>query len=156
MPDIFGDIDGYISMAPGQSIRRKLDDSAFEAYDPPSVSAYSQSSATRSLNSAFVPSSTRNVLASYSVDIAATLSLSGGQSGTVFLEISANGTTGWTTIAQFTNANAGSLTIGLNVTQTNTAMLAGTIPAGYSARLRTANNTGTPTFTYRCGQETTI
>src|SRR5262249_52878473 len=44
----------------------------------------------RSLNTAFQPSVTKDTMVSYSVDIACTLSLSGGQTGTVFLEICPN------------------------------------------------------------------
>lgn len=119
------------------------------------VPAYAQASQTRALNTPFTPHATRPTLGVYSVDIAATLSLSGGQSGTVFLETSPTGSA-WTTQAEFTNGNAGALTVGLNITQTNTAVLTCTIPPGYQARLRTANNTGAPTFTYRRGQESQL
>lgn len=115
-------------------------------------------SASRSLNSAFQISSTRDSLVGYSVDIATTISLTTGQSGTVFLEYADQSgfTTGVTEVARFVNGNAGTLTLGLNLTQTNTAQLGGMIPAGKYARLRTANNTGTPTFTYRSGQEVLV
>lgn len=121
----------------------------------PTLPAYAQSSVARSLNSVFIPSATRNTLVNYSVDISATLSLAAGQTGTVFLEISADGSTGWTEISRFSNGNTGTLTIGLNITQTATGTLTGTVPAGYSVRLRTASS-GTPTYTYRSGQETLI
>lgn len=117
-----------------------------------------QTTATRTLNSAFQVNSSRNSMVNYSVDIAATISLTTGQSGTVFLEIASDSgfTTNVQTISQFTNGNAGSLTIGLNLTQTNTGCLTGFVPSGYYCRLRTANNTGTPTFTYKIGQEVLI
>jgi len=119
----------------------------------PTLPSYGQSAVTRSFNTVFVPSSTRNVVVSYSVEIAATISLTAGQTGTVFLEISADGSTGWTEISRATNGNTGTLTIGLNLTQTATNPVVGTVPAGYSVRLRT---TGTATITYRAGQETLI
>lgn len=151
----FGDITALIPMTAGQSIRRSTDDTLFEGYDPAVALTFSQSAVGRSLNSVFVPSSTRDMAVNYSVDVAATLSLTTGQSGTVFLEMSADGSTGWTELARFTNGNSGSLTIGLNLTQTVTGNLGAVIPAGYSVRLRTANNTGSPTFTYRSGSEAT-
>lgn len=121
----------------------------------PTINTRSQSSASRTLNSAFQISSTRDTLANYSVDIATTLSLTTGQSGTVFLEIASD--SGFTTnvqeLARFVNGNTGTLTIGLSLSQNVTGTLSGYIPAAYYARLRTANNTGTPTFTYRSGQE---
>lgn len=119
---------------------------------PPSRS---QSSASRSLNTIFQVSSTRDCLVNYSVDIATTLSLTTGQSGTVFLEIASD--SGFTTnvqeLARFVNGNTGTLTIGLSLTQNVTGTLTGYVPTAYYSRLRTANNTGTPTFTYRSGQE---
>lgn len=124
----------------------------------PYLSMSSQSSSTRSLNTAFQVSTTSPAQATYTVDIASALSLSGGQSGTVVLEIASNSgfTTNVQTLSQFTNANAGTLTIGLNITQTNTAVLTGFIPTGYFVRLRTVNNTGSPTFTYKAGQEVVL
>lgn len=110
---------------------------------------------SRSLNSAFQPSSTKDVLASYTVDVACTISLVTGQAGTVTLEyaddsgISSNVVTVQTAV----NGNTGSLTIGLNLTQTATCTLSGMIPAGKYVRIRTANTTGTPTFTARAMQE---
>lgn len=122
---------------------------------PASPSARSQSSASRSLNSVFQVSASRDCLANYSVDIATSLTLITGQSGTVFLEIASD--SGFTSnvqeLARFVNGNTGTLTIGLSLSQNVTGTLSGYIPTGYYARLRTANNTGTPTFTYRSGQE---
>lgn len=115
----------------------------------------SQSSTNRSLNSSFQPSSTRDSLVNYSVEVSTSLSLTGGAQGTVFLEIASD--SGFTTnvqeVGRFTNANTGTLTVGLALTQTVTANLTGYIPAAYYVRLRTVNTTGTPTFTYRSGQE---
>lgn len=114
-----------------------------------------QSSASRSLNSAFQISSTRDSLVNYSIDIACTLSLTTGQTGTVFLEIASD--SGFTTnvqeLGRSVNGNTGTLTLGLNLTQNATSTLSGYVPAGYYCRIRTANTVGTPTFNYRSGQE---
>lgn len=112
-------------------------------------------SPTRSLNSAFQISIAHNATVSYSIDIAATLSLTTGQVGTVILEYADNSgiSTNVVEIGRFVNGNAGSLAIGLNLTQTQTANINGIIPAGKYVRIRTVNTTGTPTFTYRSGQE---
>lgn len=120
--------------------------------------AKTQASASRTLNTVFQISSSQESFVTYSVDIAATISLTTGQSGTAILEIASNSgfTTNVQTLAQFTNGNAGTLTDGLNLTQTNTACLTGYVPAGYYCRIRTVNNTGTPTFTYKSGQEVFI
>lgn len=115
-----------------------------------------QSSVSHSLNSAFQVSSTKNSTVNYSVDIATSLSLSGGAVGTVFLEICASSgfSSGVQEVGRYVNGQTGTLTLGLSLSQTGTANLSGFVPAGYYVRLRTANTTGTPTFTYRSGQET--
>ncbi len=113
---------------------------------------------TRPLNTAFQISTTRDAVVSYSVDIACTLSILGGQLGTVVLEYADNAgiTTNVVTVSDGVNGNTGALTIGLNLTQTFTLALSGLVPAGKYVRLRTANTTGTPTFTYRRAQEVLV
>lgn len=117
--------------------------------------ARTQSFPARSLNTSFQASTTRDSLVNYSVDIACTLSLTGGATGTVFLEIADN--TGFTVnvqeLGRAVNGNTGTLTVGLNITQNVTAGVGGYVPAGKFVRLRTANTAGTPTFNYRSGQE---
>lgn len=117
-----------------------------------------QASSTRTLNSAFQISTTRDALATYSVQIATTISLTTGETGTVFLEISPTSTfaTGVQELGRFVNGNSGTLTLGLNLTQTMAEPLMGYVPSGYWVRLRTANTVGTPTFTYQSGQETIL
>jgi hypothetical protein len=121
----------------------------------PTVTSMSFATSSRSLNSAFQVSSTRASYVNYSVDIATTVSLSGGQVGTVYLEYADDSgfTTNVTEIGRFVNGQTGTLVVGLTLNQTNTAQVQGMIPAGKYVRLRTQNNTGTPTFTYRSGQE---
>lgn len=110
---------------------------------------------TRSLNSAFQISSTRNARVSYAVQIAANLSLSGGQMGTVVLEYADDSgiTTNVVTVQTLANGNTGTLTIGLNTVQTVIISLSGDIPAGKYVRIRTVNTTGSPTFTFVSAQE---
>lgn len=117
--------------------------------------ARSQSSASRTLNSAFQVSTTRDAMVSYSVEIGAAASLTGGQTGTVFLEIANDAafTSGVQEIARFVNGNSVSLAIAITVNQNICGVLAGYVPAGKYARLRTANTAGTPSFNYRSGQE---
>lgn len=122
---------------------------------PGTVLPMSFATPTRSLNSAFQVSSTRAAMVSYTVDIASTLSLTSGQTGTVTLQYADDSgfTTNVKTVQSSANGNTGSLTIGLGLTQTATASLTGIIPAGKYVRLVTANTTGTPTFTMRTAQE---
>lgn len=117
--------------------------------------ALSVGAATRSLNTAYQISSTKNSLVNYSVDIATTVNLTGGAVGTVYLEYADDSgfTTNVVEVGRFVNGQTGTLVVGLTLNQTNTGTLSGIIPAGKYARIRTANTTGTPTFTYRSGQE---
>ena len=117
--------------------------------------ARSFSSPTRSLNSCFQISSTRDAFVSYAVDIAATISLTTGQTGTETLQYSDDSgcSTNTITVNSTTNGNTGALTIGLNLTQTATGTISGIIPAGKWVKILTANTTGTPTFTFRSAQE---
>src|SRR5215510_1217042 len=95
----------------------------------------------RTLNTAFQPSATKDAMVSYSVDIACTLSLTTGATGTVFLEICPNSafSANVQELGRFVNGNTGTLTLGLNLTQNVTGCVSGFVPAGYYVRLRTAN-----------------
>lgn len=119
-------------------------------------SSRSQSAATRPLNTIFQISATRETQVVYSIDITCVSTLLGGQTGTVFLEISPSSTfaSGVQEMCEFTNANSVALAIAITVTQTNTAILSShSIPSGYYVRLRTASTVGTPSFNYKAGQE---
>lgn len=114
-----------------------------------------QIAATRTLNAAFQISTTRDAWVTYSVQITVTASIAGGQNGDVVLEIASD--SGFTTNVQ-TLAISGlgqtyTLAIALQGVQPQTGIVTGYVPAGYYARLRTVNNTGTPSFAYRAGQE---
>lgn len=115
----------------------------------------SQGPASRPLNSAFQINMTRGAFVSYSVQMTVTASISGGQNGDVILEIASD--SGFTANVQ-TIAIAGlgqtyTLAIALQGVQLQTGVVAGFVPAAYYARMRTVNNTGTPTYAYRVGQE---
>lgn len=115
----------------------------------------SQASASRSLNSSFQISATRNALVSYSVQLTVTASISGGQNGDVILEIASDSgfTTNVQTLAITGLGQTYTLAVALQGVQPQTGVVSGYVPAGYYARLRTANNTGTPAYSYRAGQE---
>lgn len=109
--------------------------------------------ATRTLNTAYQLSTTQDTHVAYEVDIAITSLLATTQ-GTVFLDYADNSTftTNLVTISSGTSAIGGVLSI----TNTGTVTLSGIIPAGKYMRIRTANTAGTPTITYRTGQEVQI
>lgn len=110
---------------------------------------------TRALNTCFRVSASRDALVTYSVDIATSLSLTAGQQGTVYLRVYSDSacSTGTQELTRFVNGQTGTLTVGLALTQNVTGTLTGVIPAGSYVQLVTQNNTGTPTFTARPGQE---
>lgn len=104
---------------------------------PPQIS---QSAPSRSLNSSFQLSTTKNCFATYSVSIAALL-LAGGD---VFLEISPDNST-WQTVSQFA--------VALGLTVTVTGSVYAFVPKNYYVRIRTA---GTATITLLSQQESLI
>lgn len=105
---------------------------------------------SRTLNSAFQISSTKPAIVNYSVQIAATLSLITGQTGTVSLQVCATSGGTFVEVCRFTNGNTGALAVGLNLTQTLVGVLSAFIPAGYYVKFVTS---GTGASTYITGQE---
>lgn len=122
------------------------------------ATARTQSSASRSLNSAFQVSATRDAMVSYSVQITVTASIAGGQNGDVILEIASDAafTTSVQTLSVSGVGQTYTLAIALQGVQPQTSPVFGFVPAGYYVRLRTVNNTGSPAFSYRFGQETLL
>lgn len=110
---------------------------------------------TRALNTCFQVSSTRDAMVAYAVEIVTVSTLVSGQAGTVFLETFTNSgcTTGTQEIMRFSNGNIQSLGLSVTMTQTVTGTLNGIVPAGLWIKLRTNNDTGTPAFNARPGQE---
>lgn len=97
-------------------------------------------SVTRPINgTAFQPSSTKDTVVQYVIRINGVLS-----SGSISLDISSDGSTGWTTISKFS--------LGSNITQDQTNTLVGNIPIGYYVRLQPS---GSATISYIAGQEVT-
>lgn len=121
-------------------------------------------SATRSIvtgtgATGFQPSSTRDAFVSYSLTIATTATIGGSASGTVVLEVAPtnSATAGdWVEVARFTNGQSVSLALALQSVQTLAGQVNGMVPAGYYAKLRSINNSGTPTYTYNSGREVLI
>lgn len=115
----------------------------------------SQSSATRSLNSVFQVSATRDAMVFYSVQMTVTASIASGQDADLFLDIASD--SGFTlnvqTISVSPCSQVYTLAVALQGVQKCPLNVSGFIPAAYYARLRTANNTGAPAFLYRAGQE---
>lgn len=115
---------------------------------------HSIASGARNFNQGYQVSTTQEVDVNYSVSIVCTLSLTTGQAGDIYLEYSANGSTGWTFAGQQPASNTGTLVVGLNTSQREGGSLSVHLPAGYYWRLRTNNVTGTPTYTFLGGTET--
>lgn len=110
---------------------------------------------TRSLNTGIQVNQYRDAFVSYSIQITANLSISGGQSGTCNLQISKdNGVTDpYKTIATQINNNLGTLIIGVNTINVQSGSLTGFCPAGYYIKLVT---TGSAAFLYISGMEVAI
>lgn len=109
---------------------------------------------SRSLNDVFQVDNSGNDMVDvcYSINISCTQTLTGGQTGIVYLEQSSDGSTGWVEIAEISNSSTGSVVLGVSLTDAKTMTLRGVVWPGYYVRLRTAS-TGSPTFTLITAQE---
>jgi hypothetical protein len=105
----------------------------------------------RSFNTAYQLSTTEDLNITVSATVSCSLTLLAGADGSAILEFSANGTTGWTYIGQIDGSNTGTLTVGLNTNQKTGGTITAGLPKSHYWRLRTVNNTGTPTFTWNGG-----
>lgn len=101
---------------------------------------------TRVLNTAYTPSSTLPTMVIMSVEIDASLSLTGGTKGTVTLLASNNSFSTSTAESETVNGNTGTLTIGLNTVGAGGGTVIGFVPAGWAYKAVTASSTGTATF----------
>lgn len=136
-----------------------IDDIIWPPIPVPTQSPASRSIVTGTGATGFQPSATKNVLASYSVTIATTATIGGSADGTVVLEIAPtnSATPGdWVEVARFRNGQAITLALTLQSVQTIAGCVSGFIPKGYYAKLRSINNSGTPTYTYNSGQEVSL
>ena len=108
-----------------------------------SIPPLSVATPSRVFGTAFQPSATRPVLCIYTVQIAAAFSLTSGQTGTVqFLSDSSNPPV---TVRNVTSSGlSGSLTVGLNMTNTQQAVIVYLVPAGDFVKLVSS---GTATIT---------
>lgn len=122
----------------------------------PAASVSSQAASTRPLNTVFQVSASRAAWVTYSVQLQVTANIAGGQNGDVILEIASDAgfTASVQTVAISGLGQTYTLAVAIQGVQPQTGVVSGFIPAGYYVRLRTVSNTGTPTFSYRAGQET--
>lgn len=122
---------------------------------PPGTPTITPSTPTRVLGTAFQVSTTKAALCIYSVQIACTASLSGGQAGQVQLLSDASNppTTVRVTVA---NQNTSALTIGLTVVNNQTAALSYIAKPNDYVLLKTTNTTGTPSYTLVSQTEETL
>lgn len=109
---------------------------------------------TRSVNSNFTISTTKQATVYYSVTCSVTNPLLVGTSTAMaYLEYSINAGSTWLLPSQNGNSSGVGLTVTLQLTNGQTGVLAGTIPANALVRIRTAV-TGTGSAVFVTGQET--
>lgn len=102
----------------------------------------------RALNSAFTVSITKAAAVYYSLKCTVTNPLLAGSStANAFLEFSTNGGTTWTLAGQIGNESTVGLAVSIQLTNGQTSVISGAIPAGAQVRIRTTT-TGTATVTY--------
>lgn len=109
--------------------------------------------AAPALNTASVIHASKQASVIYSVSLAVTNPLLAGSStATAYLEFSTNGTT-WIVASQVSNSSSVGVAVAIQLTNTQTGILSGVIPAGAQRRVR-AVTTGTANITMLAGQET--
>lgn len=125
---------------------------------PVGTASRSFANPSRTLNSAFQISTTRDAMAFYSVSIPTALSLTGGENGAVVLEYADDSgiSTNVVTVGTVRNGNTGTLTLGLNTLASMGCQIAGMIPAGKYVRLRPVDTTGSPVQAFVSAQEVLI
>ena len=119
------------------------------AYIEPTINT----AVARTLNSNFTVSATKQASVIYSVTCQVTNPLLAGNStATAFLEYSTNGGSTWNLLSQNGNQSAVGVAVAIAITNTQTVVLAGTIPANALVRIRTTTS-GTASVTYVTGTE---
>lgn len=107
----------------------------------------------RSLNSNFTVSTTKAAIIYYSLTTTVTNPLlSGNSSASAFLEYSTDGGSTWKSATQIGNLSSVSLTVTLQITNTQTSIVGGIVPANALCRIRTTTS-GTASVTYVSGLE---
>lgn len=100
---------------------------------------------SRSLGTAFQPSTTRPSLVSYSGRVVSSLSISGGQSGRI--ELRSDSSNPPTTVrARVAGGITGTAVVGVAMSDTVEAPITYLVPAGHWVLLQSVNETGTPTY----------
>lgn len=93
---------------------------------------HTSNTVTRTVNGSATQcsASSRDNLVFISLTEAQSITLLAGQSGSIAFQTASTSGGSYTTFSQVSNANAGALTIGLNLTDTAGSMLIGFVPAG--------------------------
>lgn len=121
----------------------------------PRISAIANNS--RTLGSTFQPSTKRPTLVHYSVTVANTLTLTGGQAGRVELRVGTSSSlSGSDTVARVDAGNTGTLTLGLTLVSTVGGELSYLVPAGDWVEVVGVNVTSTPTYALVAQSEETL
>lgn len=98
----------------------------------------------RALNTVYTPSATRVTAVTYPNNISSNLTITGGQSGTIDLQISDASGANYQSVSSITNNNTGTLIVGIATTSGQGGSLIGFVPPGCSYKFV---STGTSTFT---------
>lgn len=107
----------------------------------------------RALNSNFTISTTKTAYAYYTLSCAVTNPLLAGTSvGTAYLEYSTNSGSTWNSVTSIANSSNVGITVTLQLTNSQTSIIGGIIPANALVRIRTVTS-GTATITYISGEE---
>lgn len=110
---------------------------------------------SRTLNSAFQPSSTRPTLVGFSVRVSSAVTVSGGQAGRIELRSDASNPP--TTVrGRVAGGITGTVVVGISLTDVSEGQLTYLVPAGHYVKLVTVDETSTPTYSLNAQYEATL
>jgi hypothetical protein len=137
---------------PGRFVRLSVCGSASKTFN----NSPGRSIVTGTGSTGFQPSALSDSNVNYSISINTSVSLSGNSSGYVVLEICPTNSatpSAWIEIGRVSSGQSGTLVVGLVLNQVGGGQIGGVVPAGYYAKIRTVNVSGTPTYVINSQQE---
>ena len=113
----------------------------------------SPSTPTRTIGTAFQPSTTQPVAVSYGLRVVSTITITGGQAGRI--ELRSDSSNPPTTVrGRVAGGATGTAVVGLALTDTAEDTISYIVPTGHFVLLQSVNETGTPTYSITSQVET--
>lgn len=113
--------------------------------DTKGLAPVSPSTPSRSIGSAFQPSTTQPTYVSYALRVVSSITLSGGQAGRIELRSDSSNPPS-TVRGRVAGGATGTVVVGVSMSDTAEGTISYIVPAGHYVLLQSVNETGTPTY----------